>query len=78
MLKEKLDIIWKLDTEILDTEILDAAKEVEEIKEEIEAAGIYQEKVELAVITQERAISDMERSKPLAITNGNTGEQSSA
>ena len=68
-LKEKLDIILKLDAEILD-----AAKEEDEIKEEIEIADIYQEKVELAVITLEMAITDLERSEPLATTNGNTGE----
>ena len=68
-LKEKLDIILKLDAEILD-----AAKEEDEIKEEIETADIYQEKVELAVITLEMAISDLERNEPLATTNGNTGE----
>ena len=68
-LKEKLDIILKLDAEILE-----AAKEEEEIKEEIETADIYQEKIELAVITLEMAISDLERSEPLATTNGNTGE----
>lgn len=55
-LKEKLDIILKLDAEILD-----AAKEEDEIKEEIEQADLYQEKVELAIITLQMAISDLEQ-----------------
>ena len=50
----------------------------DEIKEEIKQADLYQEKVELAIITLQMAISDLEQGEPLASTNGNSREQSSS
>ena len=71
-LKEKLDVILKLDAEILD------AAEEDKIKEEIEQVDLYQEKVELVIITLQMAISNLEQDEPLASTNGNTREHSSS
>ena len=66
-LREKQATIMKLNAEILE-----ATTEEDEIKEEIEQADIYRERVELAIIDLESEICAIERHEP------NMGQQSSA
>ena len=65
VLHEKRDIILKMDAEILN----DVGSE-EEIVREIEEADVYRERIELAVIAIEQAISETERASPLHIRQG--------
>ena len=65
VLHEKRDIILKMDAEILN----DVGSE-EEIVREIEEADVYRERIEMAVIAIEQAISETERASPLHIRQG--------
>ena len=65
VLHEKRDIILKMDAEILN----DVGSE-EEIVREIEEADVYRERIEMAVIAIEQAISKTEQASPLHIRQG--------
>ena len=65
VLHEKRDIILKMDAEILNNVGLE-----EEIVREIEEADVYRERIEMAVIAIEQAISETERASPLHIRQG--------
>ena len=57
-LREKRDIILKLDSEILEVTLVE-----EDVIKEIEEADVYQEKIELAIIALEQAGIDMKASR---------------
>ena len=69
-LKEKLDIIRKLDEEILE-----AISEEEEIKDEIEQADIYREKIDMAIISMQIRIAELERAETLSLRSHETRQQ---
>ena len=69
-LKEKLGIIRKLDEEILE-----AISEEEEIKDEIEQADIYREKIDMAIISMQIRIAELERAETLSLRSHETRQQ---